>query len=128
MTWVLRMPVSDIHPAASSSMTRDVGDEVEAEPTVLLGNRDAEEPELLHRRDERLRVLVGVLEVGRHRDDVLLDEASHGGDELVSYLGVRRHGRILRSERKRGGVPPPRSERPMTVMCLTCVPEPHISR
>ena len=62
-----------------------VGGEVEPEPVVRLGDRDAEQPELAHRRHDRGRVLVGVLEVGRDRDHVALDEATHRRDQLFAY-------------------------------------------
>ena len=72
-----------------------VGRQVQAHPAVLLGDRHAEKPELLHLLDDRLRegvLVVVVLGVGQ---DLLVDElADHLGDRplLVGLLGVRGGG------------------------------------
>ena len=57
---------------------------------MLLGDRHPEQPHLAHRRDERLRELVGVLQVGRDGHDVALDEPAHGRDQLGADLGIGR--------------------------------------
>ena len=72
IVWVLTMPVSVIHPYGELLDDADVGEQVEAEPAVLLGDRDAEQPELAHLLDDRGRELVGVLELGGDRDDLAL--------------------------------------------------------
>ena len=56
----------------------DVREQVEAEPAVLLGDRDAEQPERLHLLDDRFGIAVGVLELRRDRDHLACDEAAHG--------------------------------------------------
>ena len=72
-----------------------VGRQVEPHAAVLLGDRHAEQPELLHLLDDRLRegvLVVVVLGVGQ---DLLVGElAHHLGDRLllVGLLGVRGGG------------------------------------
>ena len=77
-----------------------VGREVEAHAAVLLGDRDAEQPELGHLLDDRRRVLVRAVVVLGVREDLLVDElADHLGDRLllvgllVERLGGYGHGR-----------------------------------
>ena len=71
------------HPAARElHHDQRVRVEPEPEPAVLLGDRRPEEPHLAHRLDHRLRVLVGVLELGGDGDDVAVDELAYGGDDL----------------------------------------------
>ena len=67
-----------------------VGRQVEAHPAVLLGNRDAEQPQLLHLIDHGLGELVLVVVLLGDRDDLVVDElAHHLGDRLllVGLLG-----------------------------------------
>ena len=72
------------HPAGRQLLDEPgVGDGVEVEAAVLLGDAAAEQPEGLHLLDQRLRVLVGVLELRGDGQHVLLDERADGGDELV---------------------------------------------
>ena len=95
-----------------------VGRQVEAHPAVLLGDRDPEQPELLHLLDDRLGELVLVVVLLGVRDDLLVDElADHLDDRLllVGHLLVRRgrygHGSCLRS-RGPGGYFPAREPSP----------------
>ena len=72
-----------------------VGRQVEAHAAVLLGDRYAEQAELLHLLDDRLGELVGVVVVLGVGDDLLVGElAHHLGDRLllVGLLGVWRGG------------------------------------
>jgi hypothetical protein len=85
-----------------------VGRQVQAHPAVLLGDRDAEEAELLHLLDDRLGELVLVVELLGDRDDLVVDElAHHLGDRLllVGLLlelgGFDGHGLLLGSAWKR---------------------------
>ena len=78
----------------------DVGEQVEAEAAVLLGDRDAEQAELPHLLDDRGGELVGVLELGGDRDDLAGDEAADGLDDLA---GGRRD-RWRRSGRRSASV------------------------
>ena len=56
------------HPAVRELLDHaDVGEEVEAEAAVLLGDRDAEQAERLHLLDDRLGIRVGVLDLRRDR-------------------------------------------------------------
>ncbi len=59
-----------------------VGRQVEAHPAVLLGDRYAEQPELLHLLDDRLGEAVLVVVVLGVRDDLLVRE-------LVDHLADR---------------------------------------
>ena len=57
------------HPAVGELLDHaDVGEQVEPEPAVLLGDRDAEQAERLHLLDDRLGELVGVLQLGGDRE------------------------------------------------------------
>ena len=72
-----------------------VGRQVEPHPAVLLGDRDPEQPELLHLLDDRLGELVLVVVVLGLREDLLVDElADHLRDGLllVGLLGELRGG------------------------------------
>ena len=92
IVWVLSTPASDIHPYASSSISRGVGQHVELEPAVLLGDPRTEDAERLHLLDHRLGIAVRVLVLGRVRDHVLAHPLANGGDELVGQRSVDRHG------------------------------------
>ena len=75
------------HPAAAELLDdHRVGRVVEAEPAVLGGDGGAEEAELLHPLDERVRILVRVLVFARDRDHVALDEAADGVEHLRAQL------------------------------------------
>ena len=72
------------HPAVRELLDHaDVGEQVEPEAAVLLGDRDAEQAERLHLLDDRVGILVGVLELRRDRDHLARDEAAHGLDQLA---------------------------------------------
>ena len=76
------------HPAPRDLLDdQGVGEQRLPEPAVLLGDHQAEDPHLLHALDDVGRVLVLVLELGRHRDDLLVDELAHELDQLVLLLG-----------------------------------------
>jgi hypothetical protein len=83
---------ADRDPAARQLLDdHHVGGQVEAEPAVLLGDRDAEQPQLLELVDDRRGVLVRPVVVLGVRDDLLVDElADHLDDRLllVGLLGV----------------------------------------
>ena len=62
--------------------------QVQAHAAVLLGDRDAEEAELLHLLDDRLRVLVrGVVVLGLG-DDLLVDELADHLDDGLLLVGL----------------------------------------
>ena len=76
----------DAHPAAGDLLDRQrVGQQRLAQPVVLLGDHQPEEAELLEPLDDLGGVLVLVLELGRDREDLLLDE---GADRLEDLLLV----------------------------------------
>ena len=87
MKWVLMMPQTLIQPRAISSTHQRVGQQRLAEAAVLLGDHQAEDAHLLHALDDLGRVLVGVLELGGDRDDLLVDELADGLEDLVLVLG-----------------------------------------
>ena len=73
-----------VEPAAGDLLDRQrVGEQRLAEPAVLLGDHQAEDPHLLHALDDLRGVLVLVLQLGRDRDDLLVDELP---DELEEFL------------------------------------------
>ncbi len=83
----------EAHPAVGQLLNdADVGQQVEAEPAVLLGDGDAEEPELAHLRDDRVGEGVGALELGGDGDDLARHEAAHGLDDLGPDVLVGRVG------------------------------------
>ena len=72
-----------------------VGRQIEPHAAVLLGDRHAEQPQLLHLLDDRLGERVLVVVVLGVRQDLLVGELVHHlGDRLllVGLLGVRRGG------------------------------------
>ena len=66
----------------------DVREQVETEAAVLLGNRDPEQSQILHRLDDRSRVLVGVLELAGDGNHLTGDPSPHRGDHLRPDLRV----------------------------------------
>ena len=73
------------HPAARQFFhDAGVGEEVEAEAAVFGGDGGAEEAELAHGGDHRVRVLVAMFEGGGVGDNVAIDEAADGGDDFAS--------------------------------------------
>ncbi len=58
-----------------------------AQAAVGLGDGQAEQVELAHPLDDLGRVLVPVLEFGRHRDDLPVGEIPHGGQDVLLELG-----------------------------------------
>ena len=61
-----------------------VGGQVEPHAPVLLGDRDPEQPQLLHLLDDRLGELVLVVELLGDGEDLVVDElAHHLGDRLL---------------------------------------------
>ena len=76
------------HPAARELLDdQGVGQQRLAEPAVLLRNGDPEQAHLLHAVDDVLRVLVGVLEGVRVRNDFLVHERLDGGEDLPLDVG-----------------------------------------
>jgi hypothetical protein len=59
-----------------------IGQQGLAQAAVLLGDHQAEQPELLEALDDLGRVLVLVLELGGNRDDLLVDELTDGLEDL----------------------------------------------
>ena len=87
MKWVLMTP-GDAHPAAGDLLdAQRVGQQRLAQPVVLLGDRQPEDPELLEPVDDLLRVLVRVLELGRDRKDLLVHERADGLEDLGLVVG-----------------------------------------
>ena len=77
------------HPAVRELLDDlGVGEEVETETAVRLGDRDPEQAERLHLLDDRLGIGVGVLELGRDRHHLPGDEPADGVDELAAHLGI----------------------------------------
>ena len=72
------------HPAARQLLEdARVGLVVEAEPVEFRRHAHAEEAELDHARDERVRIFVGVLERARRRTHLALDEAADRVDQKI---------------------------------------------
>jgi hypothetical protein len=71
---------------------------------VLDGYQRAEEPELAHALDQRVRVGVGVVEIGGDRLDLALHEVADGGDDRMARAGVSGGGHG--NSAPRGGVAP----------------------
>ena len=86
MKWVLITP-RHAHPAAGQLDAQRVGEQRLAEAAVLLRDHQAEQPHLAHLVDDGLRIGVGVLEFLRVRNDLLVDELPHVGDDLGLELG-----------------------------------------
>ena len=71
------------HPAAGElDLDQRVGLQVETEAAVFLGDRHAEEAELLHLRDQLLREPVFVIVIRRDRDHLPVDPVADQADEL----------------------------------------------
>ncbi len=64
-----------------------VGRQVEPHPVEVLGDRDAEQPELLHLLDDRLRELVLVVVVLGVGDDLLVGELAHHLADRLLLVG-----------------------------------------
>ncbi len=78
----------DAHPAPRDLLhAQRVGQQRLAEPAVLLGDHQAEDAELLKTLDDLGGVLIGVLELLRDRDDLLIDEDPHRLEDLGLVLG-----------------------------------------
>jgi hypothetical protein len=78
----------DRHPAAGEFLHHEgVGEQRLAEPTELLGDGETEQAHLAHALDDVGRVLVGVLQPLGVRDDLLLREIAHGGEDVALHLG-----------------------------------------
>ncbi len=76
------------HPAARDLLDdQRVGEERLAETAELLGDHQAEQAHLLHALDDLGRVLVGVLQLGRDRQDLLVDEGPHCGEDVLLDVG-----------------------------------------
>jgi hypothetical protein len=60
---------------------------------MLFRDHQPEQPHVAHALDDRGRVLVGVLELRRHRDDLFVHEVPHGLQDLLlnirQTLGLR---------------------------------------
>ncbi len=76
------------HPAARDLLHHQgVGQQRLAEAAVLLRDHEPEQAHLLHALDDGGGVLVPVLQFGRDRDDLLVDEVPHGGEDVLLDLG-----------------------------------------
>lgn len=74
----------EAHPSARQFFHHArVAEVAEAEAAKLFGNGGAEEAELTHRGDHRVRIFVAMLERGGGRDDVALDESTDSGDDIA---------------------------------------------
>ena len=84
MKWVLTMP-RDADPAAGQLLDdHRVGRQVQPHAAVLLGDRDPEQPELLHLLHDRLREAVLVVVMLGVGEDLLVGElADHLADRLL---------------------------------------------
>ena len=94
------------HPAVGELLDHaDVGQEVEPEPSVRLGDGDAEEAEVAHLLDDPGGEGVGPLELGGDGDDLASDERADRPDDLGPDRFVRsgrlRHLRSRRAARPR---------------------------
>ena len=86
------------HPTGGQFLDhRDVRQEIEAEATELLGDRDAEQAHRLHLGDELSRVLVRAFQVRDDGQHLTLDPPPHRRPQLVPNLRIRRlHHATLR--------------------------------
>ena len=66
----------------------DIGQEIETEPAVGLGDGDAEETELTHLRDDVHGKRVLVFQRGGHGDHLSSHEAAHRFDDLPPEVRV----------------------------------------
>src|SRR6185312_1588100 len=64
-----------------------VGQQRLAQAAVFLRNHQAEQAHLAHLVDDRLRIGVGALQLGRIRNDFLLDELPYRGDDFILHVG-----------------------------------------
>ena len=86
MKWVLTTPEIDDPAARELLDDHRVGRQVEPHPAVLLGDRDPEQPELLHLLDDRLRELVvGVVVLGVREDLLVHELPDHLEDGLLLF-------------------------------------------
>ncbi len=73
----------EAHPSARKFLHHArIAEEAQPQPSVLDGDRGAEQPEFLHRGDQSMRIFIGVFEFRCGRDHVALDEASYRGDNV----------------------------------------------
>ena len=78
----------DAHPSARQLADRErVGGQVESQAAVLLGDGEAEQPQLAHAFHDLVREDVVVLELRGHRDDLLLGELAHQQHHLALLVG-----------------------------------------
>ena len=90
------------HPAVGQLLDHaDVGQQVEPESAVGLGDRDAEQAEVSHGRHDFGRERVAAFELRRRRDDVALHERAHRRDDLGANRLVDGLGAPRRSRRRR---------------------------
>jgi hypothetical protein len=76
------------HPAAGDLLHgQGVDEQGRAQAAVLLADSQPEQAEFLHPLDDLGRVLVPVLEFGRHRDDLPVGEVPDGGQDVLLELG-----------------------------------------
>ena len=75
------------HPAAGDLLDHQgVGQQRLAEATELLGDGQAEDAQLLEPLDDLGRVLIGMLQLLGHRDDLLVDVLANGLEDLGLVL------------------------------------------
>ena len=76
------------HPAAGEFLhAQRIGEQRLAQPAVLFRDHQSEQPHLLHRVDDGLRVGVGALQLRSVRDDLFVDELPYRGQDLGLELG-----------------------------------------
>src|SRR6202012_3282786 len=64
-----------------------VGQQRLAQSAVFRRDHQSEQTHFAHLVDDRLRIAIGALQLGRVRDDFLLDELFYRGDDLVLNIG-----------------------------------------
>ena len=79
---------------------RDHGDEVETEPAEIGAHQRAEQPELGELGDERIRAAPRLLELARHRNQVLVDELPNHERDLPAFV------HLVLGRRERAGALP----------------------
>ncbi len=78
----------DAHPAAGDLLHAErVREKGLTEPAVLLRNHQAEQPQFREPLDDPRRIFVAVLQLGRHRQDLFVDEVTDGGEDFPLDIG-----------------------------------------
>ncbi len=79
---------ADAHPAAGDFLDHErVGEEGFAQASVLLGDHQSEDAQLLEPVDDVLGVFVVVLQLVGNREDLGIDEFTDGREDVALNLG-----------------------------------------